>query len=104
MQLPKRVEVCEDKVVGGDRTGDALMGAIIGGIIGNNIKGEKDGGAIGAIIGGILGHNNSNATGTTQRRCTMETRYNEEYQRVYSHSSIKFVLDGITYTLRFKKS
>ncbi len=102
---PYSVEVCSDVHVPGDKSSDMLTGAIIGGIIGNNVtKDLPDGGTAGAIIGGILGHNNSNATGTTQRRCTMETRYNEEYQRVYSHSSIKFVLDGITYTLRFKKS
>ena len=45
MQHPKQVEVCEDVSVGGDRTGDALMGAIIGGIIGNNVtKDLPDGG------------------------------------------------------------
>ena len=42
-----------------DTTGDMLTGAIIGGILGNNLKGEKDGGAAGAILGGILGHQNA---------------------------------------------
>ena len=82
-----------------------LRGAIIGGIIGNNVtKNLPDGGTAGAIIGGILGHNSSTATGGTQRRCTVETRYNEEYQEVYSHSNITFTLDGKTYTVRFKRS
>ncbi len=54
MQLPKRVEVCYDQSVSGDKTGDALMGAIIGGIIGNNVtKNLPDGGTAGAIIGGM---------------------------------------------------
>ena len=68
MQLPKRVEVCYDQSVSGDKTGDALMGAIIGGIIGNNVtKNLPDGGTAGAIIGGMLGHQNSDAKGGTRR-------------------------------------
>ena len=63
MQLPKRVEVCYDQSVSGDKTGDALMGAIIGGIIGNNVTEAPDGGTVGAIIGGMLGHQNSDAKG-----------------------------------------
>ena len=82
---PYNVEVCYDRTVSGDKTGDAVKGAIIGGILGNNIKGENNGGAIGAIIGGMLGHSNSTATGGTQRRCVMETRYKETSARVYSH-------------------
>ena len=66
-KTPSQVEVCYDRNVSGDKTGDALKGAIIGGILGNNIKGEKDGGAIGAIICGMLGHSNSNASGGTKR-------------------------------------
>ena len=81
-KTPYSVEVCTDVNVPGDKTSDMLTGA---------------------IIGGILGHNNSTATGGTQRRCTVETRYNEEYQEVYSHSNITFTLDGKVYTVRFKK-
>ena len=43
-QQPYNVEVCRNVPVAGDKTADALTGAIIGGIIGNNIKGEKNGG------------------------------------------------------------
>jgi len=89
--------------VSGDKTGDALKGAIIGGILGNNIKGEKDGGAIGAIIGGMLGHSNSNASGGTKRVCQVETRYSEESRRVYSHSTISFIYEGKSYRVNFKK-
>ena len=102
-QTPYSVEVCRDHVTSGDKTGDALTGAIIGGILGNNIKGEKDGGAIGAIIGGMLGHSNSSATGNTKRICRNQTRYKEESRRVYSHSSITFQYEGKTYTVRFQK-
>ena len=50
---PYQVEVCYDQQTSGDKTGDAIKGAIIGGLLGNNIKGEQDGGAIGAVIGGM---------------------------------------------------
>jgi len=102
-QTPYTVEVCRDQVTSGDKTGDALAGAIIGGILGNNIKGEKDGGAIGAIIGGMLGHSNSSASGGVKRYCRNQTRYKEESRTIYSHSSITFQYEGKTYTVRFKK-
>ena len=102
-KTPNQVEVCYDRQVSGDKTGDAIKGAIIGGILGNNIKGEKDGGAIGAIIGGMLGHSNSGATGGTKRVCQVETRYSEESRRVYSHSTISFVYEGKSYSVNFKK-
>ena len=102
-KTPSQVEVCYDRQVSGDKTGDALKGAIIGGILGNNIKGEKDGGAIGAIIGGMLGHSNSGATGGTKRVCQVETRYSEESKRVYSHSTISFIYEGKSYRVNFQK-
>ena len=102
-KTPSQVEVCYDRQVSGDKTGDAIKGAIIGGILGNNIKGEKDGGAIGAIIGGMLGHSNSGATGGTKRICQVETRYSEESRRVYSHSTISFIYEGKSYSVNFKK-
>lgn len=102
-RTPYNVEVCYDKQVSGDKTGDALKGAIIGGIIGNNVGNVDNGGAIGAIIGGMIGHNNSDAKGGTQRFCQVETRYNESTREVYSHSTITFYTNGRNYTLRFEK-
>ena len=100
---PYVVEVCENRTVGSDRTGDTLRGAIIGGIIGNNItKNVDNGGAVGALLGGMLGHNNSTATGGTQRVCRQQTRYNETATEAYSHSTITFRdQNGKTQTLRF---
>jgi len=103
-RVPYNVEVCTNQTVGGDRTGDALTGAIIGGIIGNNVtKNVDNGGAVGALLGGIIGHNNSNATGGTQRVCNVQTRYNEEVVEVYSHSVVTFYHNGRQYSLRFQK-
>lgn len=100
---PYVVEVCEDRTVIGDRTGDTLRGAIIGGIIGNNItKNVENGGAVGALLGGIIGNNNSTASGGTQRVCHQQTRYNETATEAYSHSTITFRdQNGKTQTLRF---
>ena len=102
-QKPYHVEVCSNVTTSGDKSGDMLKGAIIGGIIGNNVGNIENGGALGAVIGGMLGHNNSNATGGTRRQCRTEIRYNEEQRTVYSHSTIKFITEGRTYTLKFKK-
>ena len=103
-RVPYNVEVCTNQSYGGDKTGDALKGAIIGGIIGNNVtKNVDNGGAVGALLGGIIGHNNSNATGGTQRVCEVQTRYNEEVIEVYSHSIVSFYHNGKQYRLRFQK-
>ena len=102
-QKPYHVEICRDVNVSGDKTGDTLKGAIIGGIIGNNVGDIKNGGALGAVLGGMFGHNNSNAQGGTQRKCSTEIRYNEERQTIYSHSTIRFMTNGKYYTLNFKK-
>ena len=102
-QKPYHVEVCSDVSTSGDKSGDMLKGAIIGGIIGNNVGNIENGGALGAVIGGMLGHNNSNAQGGTRRQCRTEIRYNEESRTVYSHSTIRFVTEGRSYTLKFKK-
>jgi len=103
IDVPHTERVCEDVYHGGDKSGDMLRGAIIGGIIGNNIKGEKDGGAIGAIIGGMMGHNNSTATGGVSTQCRNVTHYTTETQRVYSYSIVKFYYNGRYYSVRFQK-
>ncbi len=102
-QTPYRVEVCKDVSVSGDKTGDTLKGAIIGGIIGNNVGDVKNGGALGAVLGGMIGHNNSNATGGTKRVCTIETRYEETKEEVYSHSVVTFFSNGKQRSLTFYK-
>ena len=102
-RVPYNVEVCTNQTMSGDKTGDTLKGAILGGIIGNNVGDVKNGGALGAVLGGMIGHNNSNATGGTQRVCNVQTRYNEESVTVYSHSVVTFYHEGRQYKLRFQK-
>ena len=103
-KTPSNVEVCYDRQVSGDKTGDTIMGAIIGGAIGNNVtKNLPDGGTAGAILGGLLGNMNSDASGGTRTVCKTETRYKEESKTMYSHSTINFEYHGKMYTLKFQK-
>ena len=103
-KTPSQVEVCYERQVSGDKTGDTIMGAILGGAIGNNVtKNMPDGGTAGAIIGGLLGNMNSNASGGTKTVCKTETRYKEESKTIYSHSTISFEYHGKQYSLNFKK-
>jgi uncharacterized protein YcfJ len=95
---PYTVEICEDKSNNKSNLENFITGAIVGGAIGNNIPGEKNGGATGAILGGILNSERNKGT-----RCYQETRYEEERQTVYSHSTITFEHNGKQYTLQFKK-
>ena len=97
VQKPYTVQVCTEGNGKSDIT-NLLEGAIIGGAIGNNIPGEDGGGAMGAIIGGLLNSENNKG-----QQCRTETRYDEEYQNVYSHSTVTFYYNGRQYTLRFNK-
>ena len=97
VQKPYTVQVCTQGNGKSDLT-NLLEGAIIGGAIGNNIPGEDGGGAMGAIIGGLLNSENNKG-----QQCRTETRYDEEYQSVYSHSTVTFYYNGRQYTLRFNK-
>ena len=91
-----------ERNVSGDKTGDALMGAIIGGIIGNNVtKDLPDGGTAGAIIGGMLGHNNSTANSGTELVCNRDKIQNKKEKCI--HTLLTFTHDGKTYTLKFTR-
>ena len=101
---PSNIEVCYDRQVSGDRTGDTLLGAIIGGAIGQNITKDLPAGATaGAIIGGILGNQNSTASDGTKLVCNKMKRYEESMETIYSHSTITFVYEGKQYSVNFKK-
>ena len=104
-KTPYEVEVCTDKAVPEDNGGvDMLTGAIIGGVIGNNVtKNVENGGAVGALLGGILANQNRDQTTRMARFCTIETRFNESQQKVYSHSTVQFTYNGRTYSLDFTK-
>ena len=90
----------------GASTTDLLFGALIGGAIGNNIPGEKNGGAAGAVVGTIIaneaGKNKQVVTGyRREEQCKDITRYQKVTDQVYSHSTITFTSGGRTRTIRF---
>ena len=97
VQKPYSVQVCTEGN-GKDDITNFLEGAIVGGAIGNNIPGEKGGGALGAFLGGVL-----NTEKNKGPQCRTETRYEEEYKEIYSHSVVTFTHDGKIYTVRFQK-
>ena len=103
MKQPYTVEVCTKGGHPGNNKSDItnfLEGAIVGGAIGNNIPGEKNGGALGAFLGGVLNTERNKDTGPV---CKTETRYEEEANTIYSHSTITFEYQGRQHTLSFKK-
>lgn len=90
-------------------TGDALAGAIIGGVIGNQF-GNGSGRDAMTVLGAIVGADVANKNGsrqivgyTTETRCENQTVYINNRQQVYSHSTITFIDNGRTYTVRFQR-
>jgi len=102
VKKPYTVEVCFDGGTGNNKSEiqNFLEGAIIGGAIGNNIPGEKNGGALGAFVGGVLNTERNKNKGP---QCRMETRYEEERKTIYSHSTVSFIHEGRSYNIRFQK-
>jgi uncharacterized protein YcfJ len=112
-QTPYKVEVCKDVQVpyGSKKEFDqegAIIGGIIGGVIGNQFGkggGKEAATGVGALTGAIIGGNKDKGPQgyTTQRQCTIETRYEEVKREVYSHSTVTFYSDGIRRSLKFYK-
>jgi uncharacterized protein YcfJ len=112
-QTPYKVEVCKEVQVpyGSKKEFDqegAIIGGIIGGVIGNQFGkggGKEAATGVGALTGAIIGGNKDKGPQgyTTQRQCTIETRYEEVKREVYSHSTVTFYSDGIRRSLKFYK-
>jgi uncharacterized protein YcfJ len=89
----------------------ALLGMIIGGISGKVVGGNDKGAAAGAILGGIIGADKGSRPKTSQRivgytneqRCEDVTVYQNTNIETYSHSTIRFYLDGKRYVVPFQK-
>lgn len=111
-QTPYKVEVCKDVQVPVQSkkemdTEGAIVGGIIGGVIGNQF-GKGDGKnamtGIGAMTGAIIGGTKEGKPEYRwERKCTVETRYQEEKKTVYSHSTVRFWHEGQRIELRFHK-
>lgn len=95
----------------GNAAEGALLGMILGGIAGKAITGKDDGAAVGAIMGGVVGADKGGQPKTSQRitgyewvtKCEDVTTYQNKQVEVYSHSTIRFYIDGKRYVLNFQK-
>ena len=105
------VPIYQDTVVQGDAAGGALAGMIIGGILGKGVSGNDDGAAAGAVIGGLIGADKGAKQKTErvivdykeEKQCRESTEIEERWVEVYSHSTIRFYLNGKRYVVEFKK-
>ena len=86
--------------------GETLAGAAIGGVVGKLLTNDDKGAIGGAIIGG-LATQDSQRSDTIVYREVSECRDAPKYKLVtkdeYSHSTINFTLDGISYEAKFIK-
>ena len=83
-------------------------GAAIGGLLGKGITNKDNGAAAGAVMGGIIAADKKNSkqvvTGyRTERQCQQVSVYQTSTVEVYSHSTIRFYIDGIRYVVDFQK-
>lgn len=104
---------CQDVQVpiyqqGGNASGgDVLLGAILGGLIGGTASGKDSGAAIGALGGAIVANESAKSPKVTgyeiQRQCSDVTVYQNSNVEVYSHSTIRFFVDGKRYVVPFQR-
>jgi uncharacterized protein YcfJ len=105
------VPIYQDVQTQGDAAGSALAGMIIGGLIGKGVTNDDGGAAAGAVLGGIIGADKGSRTRTerrivgyeTQQQCSDVVAYVDQTQERYSHSTIRFYLNGERYVLQFQK-
>ena len=87
--------------------GDVLLGAILGGLLGGGVSGKDEGAAIGALGGAIIANESAKGPKVTgyeiQRQCSDVTVYQNSNVEVYSHSTIRFFVDGKRYVLPFQR-
>lgn len=117
--IPTTTYVCSDikkPVYGnvrkeGDAAGGALLGMILGGVLGKGVTGDDGGAAAGAVVGGIIGADKGSQNRTSREiigyeyveQCKDVIRNKKETVEVYSHSTIRFYLDGKRYVLEFQR-
>lgn len=89
--------------------GDVLTGMIIGGLLGKGVTGKDNGAAAGAVMGGIIAADKGQkqkqvVTGYKQeRRCDNVTYYENIEKTVYSHSIIRWSVNGRKFEATFVK-
>ena len=119
VSTPTTQRVCENMDVPiygtttrqGNASGGALIGMLLGAAGGKAVTGNDKGAAIGAIMGGLVGADkgaqpkqSQTIVGYKQELvCNDVTSVSNELVEVYSHSTIRFYIDGRRYLLKFQK-
>lgn len=111
--IPMTETRCQDVQVpiyqqGGQASGgDVLLGAILGGLIGGTASGKDEGAAIGALGGAIIANESAKGPKVTgyrlERQCNDVTVYQNTNVEVYSHSTMRFYINGKRYVVPFQK-
>lgn len=111
--VPITEKRCQDVQVpiyqqGGQASGgDVLLGAILGGLIGGTASGKDSGAAIGALGGAIVANESAKGAKVTgyrlERQCNDVSVYQNSNVEVYSHSTIRFFIDGKRYVVPFQR-
>ena len=119
VDTPTTERVCENMNVPiygtttrqGNASGGALIGMLLGAAGGKAVTGDDKGAAIGAIMGGLVGADKGAQPKQSQTIvgyekklvCNDVTSVSSQLVDVYSHSTIRFYVDGVRYVLKFQK-
>lgn len=89
----------------------ALGGMILGGVLGKVIGGNDKGAAAGAILGGIIGADKGSKPSNSREiigyelveQCKEVVKNKRDEVEVYSHSTIRFFINGKRYVVEFQR-
>ena len=85
---------------------EILGGLVIGGALGKVISGDDKGALAGAVVGGLVtsSQQEPRIVGYSRKRvCEDKIFHRKEYRHEYSHSTISFTIDGVSYNRTFMK-
>ena len=85
---------------------EILGGLVIGGALGKVISGDDKGALAGAVVGGLVtsSRQEPRIVGySRQRVCEDKIFHRKEYHHEYSHSTISFTINGVSYNTTFIK-
>ena len=85
---------------------EILGGLVIGGALGKVISGDDKGALAGAVVGGLVtsSQQEPRIVGYSRKRvCEDKIFHRKEYRQEYSHSTISFTINGVSYNKTFMK-
>ena len=85
---------------------EILGGLVIGGALGKVISGDDKGALAGAVVGGLVtsSQQEPRIVGYSRKRvCEDKIFHRKEYRHKYTHSTISFTINGVSYSKTFMK-